>query len=202
MLDVADVPDTVLAAWSLAAEAADELAPAGLAWPTLALAAVLGAHGIPGAVLTCPAACGYVTGLPGMSGQGAVRAALSNLARVGLVSIDLASPVRTVRMHPSVRAAVLAYLTQADLEQVIRAAADALIQIWPESDAMAAARDRRQYRPRWIRPSWIRPRWSGPDGRGAAGLRRPPCRRPRARCGSRRLIRCCSAWAGAWKTAA
>jgi tetratricopeptide (TPR) repeat protein len=139
MLDVADVPDTVLAAWSLAAEAADELAPAGLAWPTLALAAVLGAHGIPGAVLTCPAACGYVTGRPSMSGQGSVRAALTNLARVSLVSIDLASPVRTVRMHPSVRAAVLAYLTQADLEQVVRATADALIQVWPESGAVAAA---------------------------------------------------------------
>ncbi len=140
MRTVADVPDTVLAAWSLAAEAADELPPAGLAWPTLALAAVLGAHGIPGAVLTCPAACGYVTGLPSMAGQGSVRAALANLARVGLVGIDLASPVRTVRMHPSVRAAVLAYLTQADLEQVIRAAADALIQVWPESDAVAPVR--------------------------------------------------------------
>ena len=139
MLGVADVPDTVLAAWSLAAERADELPPAGLAWPTLALAAVLGAHGIPGAVLTCPAACGYITGRASMAGQGAVRAALANLARVGLVSIDLTSPVRTVRMHPSVRAAVRAYLTQADLEQVIHAAADALIQVWPEPGAVAAA---------------------------------------------------------------
>ena len=139
MLSVADVPDTVLAAWSLAAEAADELAPAGLAWPTLALAAVLGTHGIPGAVLTCPAACGYVTGLPSMSGQASIRAALANLAQVSLVSIDLDSPVRTVRMHPSVRAAVLAYLTQADLEQVVRAAADALIGVWPESGAAFGA---------------------------------------------------------------
>jgi tetratricopeptide (TPR) repeat protein len=136
MLDVADVPRAVLATWSLAAECADELAPAGLAWPVLAVAAVLGPHGIPGAVLTCPAACGYITGLPGMASQGAVRAALANLARVGLVSIDPASRVRTVRMHPSVRAAVRAYLTQADLEQVIRAAADALIQVWPESESV------------------------------------------------------------------
>ncbi len=132
MLDVADVPRAVLATWSLAAESADELPPAGLAWPTLALAAVLGPHGIPGAVLTCPAACGYITGLPGMTSQGAVRAALANLARVGLVTIDPASAIRTVRMHPSVRAAVRAYLTPADLEQVIRAAADALIQAWPD----------------------------------------------------------------------
>ena len=136
MPDVADVPRAVLATWSLAAECADELAPAGLAWPALAVAAVLGPHGIPGAVLTCPAAGGYIAGLPGMASQGAVRAALTNLARVGLVSIDPASPVRTVRMHPSVRAAVRAYLTQADLEQVIRAAADALIQVWPESESV------------------------------------------------------------------
>ncbi|MDQ2813668.1 MAG: tetratricopeptide repeat protein, partial [Actinomycetota bacterium] len=51
----------------------------------------------------------------------------------GLVSLNPASPVRTVRMHPCVQAAVRAYLPGPDLEPTIAAAADALLQAWPES---------------------------------------------------------------------
>ena len=54
------VSAAVLATWSIAAECAHELPPAGLAWPTLVLAAMLDHHGVPGAVLTSPAACGYI----------------------------------------------------------------------------------------------------------------------------------------------
>jgi tetratricopeptide (TPR) repeat protein len=134
---VAGVSTAVLATWSLAAECAHELSPAGAAWPALALAAMLDPHGIPGAVLTSPAGCGYVTGRPSTgdaADQTLVRAAMTNLARAGLVSIDPASAVRTVRMHPSVQAAVRAYLPPADFEQAVLAAADALLQAWPETD--------------------------------------------------------------------
>jgi tetratricopeptide (TPR) repeat protein len=129
------VSAAVLATWSLAAECAHTLVPAGLAWPALALAAMLDPHGIPGAVLTSPAACGYIAGRPSAAAaadQNLARAAITNLARVGLVSIDPASPARTVRMHDSVQAAVRAYLPPADLEYVLLAAADALAQTWPE----------------------------------------------------------------------
>ncbi len=63
-----------------------------------------------------------------------VRAAINNLAAVGLVTIDPSSPVRTVQMHASVQAAVRCYLPQADLEQVALAAADALLETWPEGE--------------------------------------------------------------------
>jgi tetratricopeptide (TPR) repeat protein len=129
------VSPAVLATWSLAAECAHEFPPAGVAWPALALAAMLDPHGIPGAVLTSPAGCGYVAGRPSVADgadQALVRAAMTNLARVGLVSIDPASPARTVRMHPSVQAAVRAYVPADDFEQAVRAAADALMQAWPE----------------------------------------------------------------------
>jgi tetratricopeptide (TPR) repeat protein len=127
----------VLATWSIAAECAHEFPPAGLAWPTLVLAAMLDYHGVPGAVLTSPAACGYIAGRPSTANaadQNTVRAAINNLARVGLVTIDPASPVRTVQMHASVQAAVRAYLPVADLEQVVLAAADALLETWPDGD--------------------------------------------------------------------
>ena len=134
MAEAAGASATLLATWSLAAECAHELTPPGLAWPALVLAAMMDHHGIPGAVLTSPAACGYITGRPSTGSgtdQHTVRAAISNLATVGLVTIDPASPVRTVQMHASVQAAVRSYLAQNDLEQVVLAAADALLETWP-----------------------------------------------------------------------
>jgi len=129
------VSAAVLATWSIAAECAHELPPAGLAWPTLVLAAMLDQHGVPGAALTSPAACGYIAGRPSTANaadQNMVRAAINNLAQAGLVTIDPASPARTVQMHASVQAAVRAYLPPADLEQVVTAAADALLETWPD----------------------------------------------------------------------
>ncbi len=134
---VEGVSAPILATWSLACECADELAPAGLAWPALALAAMLDPNGIPGVVLTSPAACSYIAGRPSAGAaqdQAMVRAAITNLARAGLVSIDPASQVRTVRMHPSVQASVRAWIPRADLERVLLAAADALVQTWPDPD--------------------------------------------------------------------
>jgi tetratricopeptide (TPR) repeat protein len=137
MPSVDGVSAAVLATWSLAAECAHEMPPAGLAWPTLVLAAMMDYRGVPGAVLTSPAACGYIAGRPSTAGgtdQNMVRAAINNLAHAGLVTIDPASPVRTVQMHASVQAAVRAYLPRTDLEQVVLAAADALLQTWPEAE--------------------------------------------------------------------
>src|SRR5580700_9536026 len=133
---VEGVSPAVLATWSLAAECAHQLVPAGLAWPALALTAVLDPHGIPGAVLTSPAACGFIAGRPSSAtdaDQNLARTAITNLAQAGLVSIDPANAIRTVRVHRCVQAAVRAYLPPADTGQVLVAAADALVQTWPEA---------------------------------------------------------------------
>jgi tetratricopeptide (TPR) repeat protein len=133
--DISSVPAPglsaeVLATWSLAVECAQRLPPEGLAWAALTLAALLGPHGIPSAVLTTPSACGFITGRPDATGQGLVRAVLTSLARLGLVSIDLDSPVQLVRMHHSTQVAVRVYLPRAQLGQVVRTAADALTEAW------------------------------------------------------------------------
>jgi tetratricopeptide (TPR) repeat protein len=145
MTAVDGVSAAVLATWSLAAECAHELPPSGMAWPTLVLAAMMDHHGVPGAVLTSPAACGYITGRPVTSTgteQNMVRAAINNLAQAGLVTIDPGSAVRTVQMHASVQAAVRAYLPRTDLEQVVLAAADALLEAWPEGEIQSDQADR------------------------------------------------------------
>jgi len=137
MSDAEGVSAAVLATWSLGAECAHDLPPAGLAWPTIVLAALMDQHGVPGAVLTSPAACSYIAGRPSTAGgadQNMVRAAINNLAAAGLVTIDPASAVRTVQMHASVQAAVRAWLPQPDLEQAVLTAADALLETWPEGD--------------------------------------------------------------------
>jgi tetratricopeptide (TPR) repeat protein len=133
------VSPPVLGIWSIAAECAHELTPSGFAWPTLVLAAMLDHHGIPEGVLTSPAACGYIAGRPSTAGatdQNMVRAAVQALAAAGLITIDPASTAKTVQMHASVQAAVRAYLPAADLEMVVRAAADALGEAWPDGDGM------------------------------------------------------------------
>jgi len=139
--NVDGVSAELLATWSIAAECAHQLPPDGLAWPALALAAMLDPHGIPGAVLTSPTACSYITGHPSTAGgadQNLVRRAISNLAQAGLVTVDPGSPARTVRMHASVQAAVRAWIPQPELEQVATAAADALLETWPEGESSVA----------------------------------------------------------------
>jgi tetratricopeptide (TPR) repeat protein len=134
MKAVPGVSAPVLAAWSIAVDVARDLPPAGLAWTALALAAMLEHHGVPDAVLTSPAACGYIAGRPSTGSnadQQQVRRALDNLAQVGLVTVDTAG---MVRMHASVRAAVRAYLPATDLEEVVLAAANALTETWPDDD--------------------------------------------------------------------
>jgi tetratricopeptide (TPR) repeat protein len=133
---VAGLPTEVLATWSLAVECAQEFPPSGLAWPVLALAAMLGPHGIPATVLTSPAACGYATGQPGATGRGdqdLVRAAITTLDRLGLVSVDPAGSIPMVWMPTSVQVVVRAYLQRSDL---VLTAADALTQAWRESGGM------------------------------------------------------------------
>jgi tetratricopeptide (TPR) repeat protein len=133
-------PPSMLASWSLAVERAHEVAPAGLAWPALALAAVLDTGGIPASVLTSPTACRYVTGRWQLAAddQDLVRAAFHNLEKFGLVSVDKTSAARTVWVHHAVQAAVRAYLPPGDAEQTIMAAASALLEAWPEAGPAAA----------------------------------------------------------------
>ena len=126
-------PPSLLAAWSLAVEYAHEMPPAGLAWPALAFASVFDTSGIPAAVLTSPAACGYITGRidPGSAEQTLVKAAYATLQELALASVDTVNSVRTVWLNASVRAAVRAYLAPDTLDQLVQAAAAALLEAWP-----------------------------------------------------------------------
>lgn len=130
-------PPAVASTWSLAAELAGEMPPTGLARPALAMAAMLDPNGIPGAVLISRAACAYLSRSLGAGPveEAEARAAMYNLARAGLVTIDATSPARTVRIHALVQAMVLQRLAAAEFDEAARAAADALLEAWPRRDA-------------------------------------------------------------------
>jgi tetratricopeptide (TPR) repeat protein len=124
--------------WSLCLDYADQLRPAGLARPALALTALLDPNGVPGSVLTSQPAREFMAGSPGAGtaadGQQA-RGALQNLARLGLVTIDPATAERTVRLHPMIGATIRDALPPAVLQQAAKAAAAALAAAWPARDA-------------------------------------------------------------------
>ena len=131
---VEGVTPAVLATWSLAAECAHQLVPAGLASQALALAAMLDPHGIPGAVLTSPAACGFIESQPS-SARRRIRIWPGRPSPTWRWPGWSASTPRT-RSGPCGCTAACrprsAYLPPADSNQVQVAAADALVQTWPD----------------------------------------------------------------------
>jgi tetratricopeptide (TPR) repeat protein len=127
----------VTVCWTLAVDRANQLSPSGLAWPALVLLSLLDPGGVPGSVLTSPAACEYLTGQRTAAADGTsalVRSAVTNLARLSLVSLDSGSAIRTVRVHPVVQSAVRGYLSAAEYEQAALAAAAAVSEAWPARD--------------------------------------------------------------------
>ena len=118
--------------WTVSASHAEQLAPGAGTWPLLVLVALLDGHGIPGTVLTAPAACQYLA-------EGAGRPpdpqrawpALLVLERAGLVTVDPASTPPAVWISPGLQAAARASAPPDLLDRAARAAADALVQAWP-----------------------------------------------------------------------
>jgi tetratricopeptide (TPR) repeat protein len=125
----------VAATWSLSCELADQLPPRRLAGWALALISMLSPHGIPYRVLTSQAARAFLADAEGAeAGEAHMRAALGNLARAGLITVDSESPARTVLVHEIVQALTRRHLPAAEAERAARAAADALAEAWSGGD--------------------------------------------------------------------
>jgi tetratricopeptide (TPR) repeat protein len=135
------LPPAVADTGALALEFADRLPPAGLARPMLALISMLDPNGIPGAVLTTPAACAFLSrfGAGAPVDEVQARTAVHALGRLGLVTIDTTSAARTVRVHELVQAASRQGLSTAECDAAALAAADALLQAWPAQAVPAAS---------------------------------------------------------------
>ncbi|KOV31001.1 hypothetical protein ADK60_15855 [Streptomyces sp. XY431] len=133
-----DQAATVVATWSLSIEHADRLRPAGLASPMLQLAAMLDPNGIPPDVLTGRAALTHLSrhrasGLrqPVPATTDDAAGALHALHRLSLVTY---SPGQPVRVHGLVQRSVREQLPPRRLARTTLAAADALLEAWPETE--------------------------------------------------------------------
>jgi tetratricopeptide (TPR) repeat protein len=123
--------------WAISAEQAGALS-AGAADSVLALAALMDGHGTPGTVFTVPAACEYLAADgEEPASQERAREALLTAERVGLLTMDLTRTVTIVRMSGMVQAAMRAAMPDAALTPAATAAADALLQAWPDEDQPA-----------------------------------------------------------------
>ena len=120
--------------WTFSAEQADRLSP-GAAQSLLALAALLDGNGIPTEVFGAPSTVRYLAG--NAAGRPAdrelVRGALLVLERVGLLAADRTGGPR-IRVTAVVQAAVRAATPAAMLDRTAHAAADALLEVWPEEE--------------------------------------------------------------------
>jgi tetratricopeptide (TPR) repeat protein len=117
--------------WTLSVECAAELTPGGVTQPLLVLTALLGPHGIPEEVLATRAAADFAASrAAGTPGPGLIPAALASLRASGLLTVAGG----LVLMHPAVRAQVLAVTPEQVRAAAAEAAADALIQAWPDGD--------------------------------------------------------------------
>jgi serine/threonine protein kinase/tetratricopeptide (TPR) repeat protein len=132
-------PSAASVTWTLSVDQADQLLPRGAVRSLLAFAALLDGHGIPAAVFTAPAACRFFAadGAGGLADRERVRGGLLILDRVGLLSIDQAATPPTVRMKPVVQAAVRAAMAGKLVDRAARAAADALLEVWPDDEQRA-----------------------------------------------------------------
>jgi hypothetical protein len=135
-----DYRATVAATWSISVERADALAPVGLARPVLQLVSTLDPNGVPIDVVTSPAARAFIARRrvsPASDKRVTVdeqdcRDALAHLHRLNLISLDPAGGARAIRTHALVQRATLESLSADAATRTVRAAADALIQVWPE----------------------------------------------------------------------
>jgi tetratricopeptide (TPR) repeat protein len=130
------LPSAASVTWTISVGQAERLSPPGAVRSLLSFASLLDGHGIPAPVFTAPAAFRFFAadGAGGLADPEQVREALLVLDRVGLLSVEQTATPQTVRMKPVIQAAVRAAMPAESLDRAARAAADALLEAWPEDE--------------------------------------------------------------------
>jgi tetratricopeptide (TPR) repeat protein len=140
-----EMPSAAMVTWVLSLERAEALLPGGSVRLTLVLAALLDGHGIPGVIFGTRATAEYLSGAAGSPSTADSKSAwdaLLVLERTGLISINRDVTPWTVGMNSAVQMAVRLAAPAQVQEPAARAAASALLEVWPaeEPQPWAAAR--------------------------------------------------------------
>ena len=127
--------------WTFSAEYAEHLSPGVSIRSLVALAALLDGHGIPGAVFTTLAAGQYLMGDGAARGAGELAPdpqrtwnAILSLKQAGLMTIDPPGTPPVIRISPVLQVAIRAAVPEDLYDRAARAAADALLEIWPRDE--------------------------------------------------------------------
>jgi tetratricopeptide (TPR) repeat protein len=124
--------------WTLCLDQADRLSANAAARLLLVLADLLGSHGIPGTVFFTTAVDKYLaaaaTGSRAAADQDRAGDSLLVLERTGLLTLDPPGTGSTVWMSRALQSAVQAALPAAIRDPAARAAADALLEVWPDDE--------------------------------------------------------------------
>ncbi len=125
-------PSPAAVSWLFSVEQADRLAQGGAAQPVLALTALLDGHGMPATVFSSPAAGAYLApaGTPSAAGRELGWGTLPILERTALLALDRSLSPPAVRMSPVIQAAIRAVMPDTMRDRAVRAAADALAEVW------------------------------------------------------------------------
>jgi tetratricopeptide (TPR) repeat protein len=129
-------PSAAAVTWTFSAEYAEHLAPGVNIRSLVTLAALLDGHGIPGPVFTTRAVGRYLAG----DGAGAPMDpqrtwnAILSLRQAGLMTVDPPGTTPVVRFSQVVQAVIRAAVPADLYNAAARAAADALLEVWPRDE--------------------------------------------------------------------
>ena len=131
-----EIPSTATVTWVLCLERAESLLPGPSARLMLVFLALLDGHGIPGVVFGAQALIAYLSGGVFSAGAGPrqVWDVLLVLERSGLISINRDVTPPTVLMSSSLQAAIKLAAPAEFQEPAARAAASALLEVWPAEE--------------------------------------------------------------------
>jgi tetratricopeptide (TPR) repeat protein len=133
-----EVPSAAAVTWTLSLGQAESLLPGAAVRLMLVLVALLDGHGIPGAVFSTPAVAAYLGGAvtPFASAVDPKPAwdALLAIERAGLISVNRAVSPPTILVNSVLQAAIRLAAPANVQEPAARAAANALLEIWPADE--------------------------------------------------------------------
>lgn len=127
-------PSAAETTWAIAVERADQLRPGGAMQTLLVLTALFDGHWIPARVFTSTPVREHLRRACGLAAPEDIWAALAILERTGLLSVDTGSDPPLVRMGTAIQAAIRTAAPADAFEQVVQAAADGLLEVWPDPE--------------------------------------------------------------------
>jgi tetratricopeptide (TPR) repeat protein len=130
-------PSATAVTWTFSAEYAEHLSPGVSIRSLVTLAALLDGQGIPGAVFTTSAVgqCLMSDGTAsGAQDPQRIWNAILSLRQAGLMTVDPPGTPPAVRISPVIQAAIRAAVPKDLYDNVVRAAADALLDVWPAGE--------------------------------------------------------------------